>query len=192
MSEQGEEVLVTVLICANAGAEGRHADGHGGAAGARCLFGHGCWTEDAATEGMELALVKEKLTMVHRQVRREGRSGVEGGCMKIVGQVMQVDEMQDENDAVSLCSMFAGDESFGIDTRKIREVLGKRELQRVPMAPAFIARRGAVSRRGADDGELSRAAGDGRAQRQRVACWCWKTMKAQSGLAWWWMRWAAW
>ena len=65
--------------------------------------------------------------------------------MKIAGRE-EVDEFQDENDAVSLCSMFAGSESFGIDTRKIREVLGKRELQRVPMAPAFIG--GVVPYRG--------------------------------------------
>ena len=65
--------------------------------------------------------------------------------MKIVGRE-EVDEFQDEDDAVSLCSMFAGEESFGIDTSKIREVLGKRELQRVPMAPAFIA--GVVPYRG--------------------------------------------
>jgi purine-binding chemotaxis protein CheW len=57
-----------------------------------------------------------------------------------------VDEMQDESDAVSLCSLFAGSESFGIDTRKVREVLGKRDLQRVPMAPAFIG--GVVPYRG--------------------------------------------
>jgi purine-binding chemotaxis protein CheW len=57
-----------------------------------------------------------------------------------------VDEIQDENDAVSLCSMYAGGETFGIDTRKIREVLGERELQRVPMSPAFIA--GVVPYRG--------------------------------------------
>jgi purine-binding chemotaxis protein CheW len=57
-----------------------------------------------------------------------------------------VDEMQDESDAVSLCSMYAGSESFGIDTRKIREVLGKRDLQRVPMAPAYIS--GVVPYRG--------------------------------------------
>ena len=57
-----------------------------------------------------------------------------------------VDEMQDESDVVSLCSLFAGSESFGIDTRKIREVLGKRDLQRVPMAPAFIG--GVVPYRG--------------------------------------------
>lgn len=62
------------------------------------------------------------------------------------GTVAAVDEMQDESDAVSLCSLFAGSESFGIDTRKIREVLGKRELQRVPMAPAYIG--GVVPYRG--------------------------------------------
>ena len=64
---------------------------------------------------------------------------------KIVGRE-EMDEMQDENDAVSLCSLFAGSESFGIDTRKIREVLGKRELQRVPLAPAMIG--GVVPYRG--------------------------------------------
>jgi purine-binding chemotaxis protein CheW len=57
-----------------------------------------------------------------------------------------VDEILDEDDAISLCSMFAGSESFGIDTRKIREVLGHRDLQRVPMAPAFIG--GVVPYRG--------------------------------------------
>ena len=43
--------------------------------------------------------------------------------MKVAGRE-EMDQMQDEDDAVSLCSMFAGSESFGIDTRKIREVLG--------------------------------------------------------------------
>ncbi len=64
--------------------------------------------------------------------------------MKIQGR--EEVELQDEDDAVSLCSMFAGSESFGIDTSKIREVLGKRELQRVPMAPAYIG--GVVPYRG--------------------------------------------
>lgn len=54
--------------------------------------------------------------------------------------------MLEETDAISLCSMFAGSESFGIDTRKIKEVLGKRELQRVPLAPPMIA--GVVPYRG--------------------------------------------
>ena len=57
-----------------------------------------------------------------------------------------VNEILNEDDAVSLCSMFAGSESFGIDTRKIREVLGNRDLQRVPKAPAFIG--GVVPYRG--------------------------------------------
>jgi purine-binding chemotaxis protein CheW len=58
----------------------------------------------------------------------------------------KVDEIQEENDAVSLCSLYAADEMFGIDTRKIREVLGERDLQRVPLSPAFIA--GVISYRG--------------------------------------------
>jgi len=40
----------------------------------------------------------------------------------------EVDEIQEENDAVSLCSLYAASETFGIDTRKIREVLGERDL----------------------------------------------------------------
>jgi purine-binding chemotaxis protein CheW len=58
----------------------------------------------------------------------------------------KVDEVREEDDAVSLCSLYAGSETFGIDTRKIREVLGERELQRVPMSPTFIA--GVVPYRG--------------------------------------------
>ena len=65
--------------------------------------------------------------------------------MRIAGQ-NNFDEIQEENDAVSLCSLYAGSETFGIDTRKIREVLGKRDLQRVPMSPPFIA--GVVPYRG--------------------------------------------
>src|SRR5215469_2723686 len=57
-----------------------------------------------------------------------------------------MEQAHDEDDAVSLCSMIVGEESFGIDTRKIREVLGKRELERVPLAPTMIA--GVVPYRG--------------------------------------------
>ena len=73
-----------------------------------------------------------------------------------------VNEILNEDDAVSLCSMFAGSESFGIDTkRKIREVLGNRDLQRVPMAPAFIG--GVVPYRGEvlTTVDFRAAAGDG-------------------------------
>jgi purine-binding chemotaxis protein CheW len=65
--------------------------------------------------------------------------------MRVAGRD-KVDEIQEEDDAVSLCSLFAGEETFGIDTRKIREVLGERGLQRVPMSPTFIA--GVVPYRG--------------------------------------------
>jgi purine-binding chemotaxis protein CheW len=58
----------------------------------------------------------------------------------------EIDVIQEENDAVSLCSLYAGSEIFGIDTRKIREVLGQREPQRVPMSPPFVA--GVVPYRG--------------------------------------------
>jgi len=56
------------------------------------------------------------------------------------------DSLMEENDLESLCSLFADGECFGIDTRKIGEVLGERELERVPMAPAFIG--GVVPYRG--------------------------------------------
>jgi len=51
-----------------------------------------------------------------------------------------------KGDAVSLCSLRAGPGLFGIDTRQIREVLGKTTPQRVPLAPAYIA--GVVPYRG--------------------------------------------
>jgi len=49
-------------------------------------------------------------------------------------------------DVVSLCSLRAGAGLFGIDTRQIREVMGKTTPQRVPLAPEFIA--GVVPYRG--------------------------------------------
>jgi two-component system, chemotaxis family, sensor kinase CheA len=62
----GDEALVTVLICANAGAGGKHRIGM---VVRRVLdVSTGKMLErDEATDGMELALVKEKLTMVHHQ-----------------------------------------------------------------------------------------------------------------------------
>lgn len=65
--------------------------------------------------------------------------------MRIAGRDV-VDAIQEENDAVSLCSLYAGSETFGIDTGKIREVLGEPDLERVPMSPPFIA--GVVPYRG--------------------------------------------
>jgi purine-binding chemotaxis protein CheW len=49
-------------------------------------------------------------------------------------------------DSLSLCSLRAGPGLFGIDTRKIREVLGATAPQRVPLAPEHIS--GVVPYRG--------------------------------------------
>lgn len=40
---------------------------------------------------------------------------------------------------VSLCWLRVGERLFGIETREIREVLGPKTLQEVPLAPAFLA-----------------------------------------------------
>lgn len=39
---------------------------------------------------------------------------------------------------LSLCSFMVGERLFGIDTRTIKEVLGKRAVRRVPLAAAFV------------------------------------------------------
>ena len=44
----------------------------------------------------------------------------------------------DEVETLSMCSLDAGGRTFGIDTRSIREVLGQRRIERVPLAPAWI------------------------------------------------------
>jgi two-component system chemotaxis sensor kinase CheA len=62
----GDEALVTVLICANAGAGGRHRIGMVVRRVLDVSTGK-MLDRDEATDGMELALVKEKLTMVHHQ-----------------------------------------------------------------------------------------------------------------------------
>jgi purine-binding chemotaxis protein CheW len=53
---------------------------------------------------------------------------------------------REEEESVSLCSLAVEEMRFGIDTRRIREVLGRRALQRVPLAPAYIG--GVVPYRG--------------------------------------------
>jgi purine-binding chemotaxis protein CheW len=37
-----------------------------------------------------------------------------------------------------LCSFYVGERVFGIDTKRVREVLSKRTVQRVPLAPAYV------------------------------------------------------
>jgi purine-binding chemotaxis protein CheW len=67
---------------------------------------------------------------------------MEGCGMKVVQQAIEMEEEQSR----SLCSMSAGDENFGINTEKIREVLGEKEVERIPMAPTIVA--GVVPYRG--------------------------------------------
>jgi purine-binding chemotaxis protein CheW len=64
----------------------------------------------------------------------------------IEGTVEMTDAIQEESEVISLCSFHAGEAVFGIDTRKVCEVLGERDLHRVPMAPMFIG--GVVPYRG--------------------------------------------
>jgi len=52
----------------------------------------------------------------------------------------------DARGVVSICSLRAGMGLYGIDTRQIREVLGKTTPHRVPLAPEYIA--GVVPYRG--------------------------------------------
>jgi purine-binding chemotaxis protein CheW len=49
-------------------------------------------------------------------------------------------------DAISVCLVRVDGQVFGIDTRQIREVLGKTVLQRVPLAAKYVA--GVASYRG--------------------------------------------
>jgi purine-binding chemotaxis protein CheW len=49
-------------------------------------------------------------------------------------------------DAISVCLVRVDGQVFGIDTRQIREVLGKTVLQPVPLAPEYVA--GVASYRG--------------------------------------------
>lgn len=67
--------------------------------------------------------------------------------MRIVdGIAVRVETQAQDVRTVSLCAMTVGAEAFGIDTTKVREVLGECAVQRIPLAPAFIA--GVIPNRG--------------------------------------------
>jgi purine-binding chemotaxis protein CheW len=51
-----------------------------------------------------------------------------------------------EGEEVSLCTLMVGGEMFAIDTKTIREVLAARAVQRIPLAPAYVA--GVIPNRG--------------------------------------------
>lgn len=53
---------------------------------------------------------------------------------------------QAEGGSISLCSFLCGDQEFGIDTKKIREVIRVTTVQRVPLTPSYIG--GVVPYRG--------------------------------------------
>ena len=64
--QKGDDALVTILICAHAGSAGQHRIGMVVRRVLDVSTGK-LLDKDAAVDGMELALVKEKLTMVHHQ-----------------------------------------------------------------------------------------------------------------------------
>ena len=53
---------------------------------------------------------------------------------------------RETEEMLSLCSLMAGGRLFGIDTRTIREVLGRGRLNRVPLAPEYVG--GVIAYRG--------------------------------------------
>jgi purine-binding chemotaxis protein CheW len=59
---------------------------------------------------------------------------------------LELESSDGEEHLLSLCSLQVGTHLFGIDTSRIREVLGHLQVERVPLAPPFIG--GVVSYRG--------------------------------------------
>ena len=53
--------------------------------------------------------------------------------------VEQQSEALQKDSAVQLCSVRSGQGIYGVETRAIREVLSNAQLQRVPLAPEYIA-----------------------------------------------------
>jgi purine-binding chemotaxis protein CheW len=56
------------------------------------------------------------------------------------------DAKSGEVEGVSLCMLMVGEETFAIDTKKIREVLGAFAMQKIPLAPVYVA--GVIPNRG--------------------------------------------
>lgn len=56
------------------------------------------------------------------------------------------DARSGEAEGVSLCMLMVGGETFAIDTKKIREVLGANAIQKIPLAPVYVA--GVIPNRG--------------------------------------------
>jgi purine-binding chemotaxis protein CheW len=60
---------------------------------------------------------------------------------------MMEERKEIEGAMAPVCSLLVGDELYCIDTQRIHEVLGTWTLQRMPLAPGYIA--GVISNRGA-------------------------------------------
>ena len=109
--ERGEDVSATVLIC---GGSGKGEMQRTGMVVRRVLdvSGGTLLEKDGVSGDMELALVKEKLTMVHREFSVKAAPAWKEVAMKIQERDA-VNEILNEDDAVSLCSMFAGSQVLG-------------------------------------------------------------------------------
>lgn len=55
-------------------------------------------------------------------------------------------EQADETGMVSICSLTVNGALFGLETRTVREVLGECVVQKIPLAPGYVA--GVISNRG--------------------------------------------
>jgi purine-binding chemotaxis protein CheW len=60
------------------------------------------------------------------------------GIERVARATTEEREGGDAQELLSLCSLQAGGKLFGIDTRRIREVLGNARLNRVPLAPDYV------------------------------------------------------
>ncbi len=91
------------------------------------------------------------------------------------------EQNEEKDEMVSMCSLTAGDEVFGIDTMRVREVLGMRVVQKIPLAPGYIT--GVIPNRGSVLTTVSLRALLGLMRRlEWVRCWCSRTKMRGSGL----------
>jgi len=67
--------------------------------------------------------------------------------MKALTELLSAESLElSKGELASMCSLTVDAQVFGIDASKVREVLGRCSIQKVPLAPAFIA--GVITNRG--------------------------------------------
>ena len=81
---------------------------------------------------------------------------------------MKVVAIGEGEDGLSMCSLMSGGRLFGIDTRTIREVLGSAQMNRVPLAPAYVG--GVIAYRGEVVTAISLRALLGQPRAERHGC----------------------